>query len=238
MPNNSAYGSDFTQEAFIKALNLIKEAVQDERTDEMTYEYLLGVAPTQEEKDIIMSIRDDERNHRKWFREIYKMSTGQNLENADEEDFTPPASYIEGISKAVMGELGAMEKYRMIREGLPSRYYRDVVFQILTDEMKHATKYNYILNKNAIKPVKSNSLFQATKSNEKTPDEWVSFINPLVKRSIEEQREGVNLEHLLQEFILSGVLVGLGKNPMDAIDIVENWEITGESRLLRESRMR
>lgn len=41
-----------------------------------------------------------------------------------------------------------MEKYRIIREGLPSRYYRDIVFKILSDEIKHAIKYNYILYKN------------------------------------------------------------------------------------------
>ncbi|WP_242865178.1 Fe-S oxidoreductase [Clostridium botulinum] len=39
-----------------------------------------------------------------------------------------------------------MEKYRKIRKGLPSRYYRDMVFEILTDEIKHAIKYNCILN--------------------------------------------------------------------------------------------
>ena len=143
------YGMDFTQEAFDKALDLIKEAVQDERSDELLYSYLISVAPTQEEKDIITSIRDDERNHRKWFREIYKYYTGEDIESTDGEEFKKPSSYIEGISGAVFGELKALEKYRFIREGLPSRMYRDTVFRILTDEMKHATKYNYILNKNS-----------------------------------------------------------------------------------------
>lgn len=145
------YGTDFTKEDLNRALELVKEAVQDERSDELLYDYFISVAPTQEEKDIIISIRDDERNHRKWFREIYKEFTGKNIESANGEAFTRPKSYIEGISKAVFGELSAMEKYRIIREGLPSRYYRDLVFRILTDEMKHATKYNYILNKNAMK---------------------------------------------------------------------------------------
>ncbi|MFL0194806.1 DUF5661 family protein [Clostridium sp. WILCCON 0269] len=145
----SNYGMDFTQEAFKKALELIKEAVQGERSDELLYDYFISIAPTQEEKNIITSIRNDERNHRKWFREIYKHYTGKEIDSKDGKDFTRPASYIEGISKAVFGELGAMEKYRFIREGLPSRFYRDTVFRILTDEMKHATKYNYILNKNS-----------------------------------------------------------------------------------------
>lgn len=148
--NYSNYGMDFTQEAFNKALDLMVEAVQDETADELRYSYLISVAPTQEEVDIITSIRNDERNHRTWFREIYKQFTGEEIPIENGEEFVEPASYLDGVSKAVFGELGAMEKYRFIREGLPSRYYRDVVFRILTDEMKHATKYNYILNKNAL----------------------------------------------------------------------------------------
>ena len=146
----SNYGMDFSQEAFNTALNLIKDAVQGEREDELQYDYLISVAPSQEEKDIISTIRDDERNHRKWYRDVYKYYTGQEIESKTGEEFVKPESYLEGISKAVFGELSAMEKYRTIREGLPERLFRDTVFRILTDEMKHATKYNYILSKNAL----------------------------------------------------------------------------------------
>ncbi len=148
--NCSNYGMDFTKEAFDKAIQLIEEAVQDERADELKYEYLIGEAPTEAEKSIIVSIRDDERNHRKWFRDIYKYYTGKEVQIKDDKEIIKPASYLDGISKAVFGELGAMEKYRFIREGLPGRFYRDIVFRILTDEMKHATKYNYILSMNAL----------------------------------------------------------------------------------------
>ncbi len=146
----SNYGMDFSQEGFALALDLMQEAVQGERADELLYDYLISVAPTQDEKDIIASIRNDERNHRKWYREAYRYYTGEIIEAKDGEEFVPPASYLEGISNAVFGELNAMEKYRYIREGLPDRYFRDLVFRILTDEMKHATKYNYILTKNAL----------------------------------------------------------------------------------------
>lgn len=233
----SNYGMDFTQEAYNKALDLIEEAVQDERADELFYDYLISVAPTQEERNIIVSIRDDERNHRKWFKEIYLYYTDEEIESKDGEKFIRPTSYIEGISKAVFGELGALEKYRFIREGLPSRLHRDTVFRILTDEMKHATKYNYILSKNALKPNMVSMNSTAGVKTEKTPDEWVSYINPLVQRALAEQKEGINMEHLFQEFILSGVLVGLGQTPQQAIEKVEEWEKTGESKLLAQSKI-
>ncbi|MMZ68336.1 hypothetical protein D1872_310140 [compost metagenome] len=59
--------------------------------------------------------------------------------------FEKPASYIDGVRKALFGELAAVERYRDIRAGLPDRYYRDMLFEIITDEIKHATKYNYLL---------------------------------------------------------------------------------------------
>ncbi|HBJ1652081.1 cytochrome b5 domain-containing protein [Clostridium botulinum] len=70
-----------------------------------------------------------------------------------------------------------------------------------------------------------------------TPDDWVRYITPLVNRALAEAKAGINPEHLYQEFILSGVLVGLGKTPQEAIEQVEEWEKTGVSKLLAMSKM-
>lgn len=253
-----------------EALTLAKQAVQGEREDELFYDYLISIAPTKEEKDIIASIRDDERKHNKMFREIYYTFTGREIPPARNEEFTKPASYIEGIKKALFGELAAMERYRIIRAGLPNKYYRDMVFEILTDELKHADKYNYILNINP-KEVRSSIIMQMdisdadnsetdvtnmqqdnTDNNEMdnemnnemdnevqmNPDELVTYITPLVDMAMEEVKEGINLEHLFQEYILSGVLVGAGYTPEQAIEEVEDWEKTGKSKLLQESKMK
>lgn len=128
-----------------EALLLVKAAVQGEREDELFYDYLISTAPTQEEKNIITSIRDDERKHNKYFREIYSFYTKQNLPAQTNVSFEKPKSYIEGIAKAKFGELAAVERYRDIKAGLTTEYYKDMVFEILTDELKHAHKYDYIL---------------------------------------------------------------------------------------------
>jgi len=70
-----------------------------------------------------------------------------------------------------------------------------------------------------------------------TPDEWVEYITPLVDRALAEAKAGINPEHLYQEFILSGVLVGLGKTPQEAIEQVEEWEKNGTSQLLAKSKI-
>ena len=99
-----------------------------------------------------------------------------------------------------------------------------MVFEIITDELNHGNKYNYILSKN-----KSQTNLDNMEHNmDYTPDQWIMYIDDLVKLALEEYKEKINLQHLFQEFILSGVLVGLGKTPEDAIKQVEEWEKTGE----------
>lgn len=128
------------------ALAGIRQSVQGEREDELFYDYLISVAPTQEDQTIISSIRDDERKHNRMFRLMYKELTGQNIPPAAQEpEFVKPESFTAGVKKALFGELSAVERYRDIRAGLPTRYYRDMMFEIITDELKHAQKYNYIL---------------------------------------------------------------------------------------------
>ncbi len=70
----------------------------------------------------------------------------------------------------------------------------------------------------------------------KTPDEWVQFTEFLVKKGLEDVKRGINATHILQEFILMGVLTGKGYSPEVAYETVEEWERTGESKLLQQSK--
>lgn len=70
----------------------------------------------------------------------------------------------------------------------------------------------------------------------KTPDEWIQYTEFLVKEGLEDVKRGINATHILQEFILMGVLVGKGYSPEKAYQTVEEWERTGESKLLQQSK--
>lgn len=236
------------QQALQLSLQLIREAVAGEREDQLFYEYLISVAPTNEEKLIIASIRDDEKRHNRLFRKIYKDLTGQEVPQTAGEEFQRPKTYKDGLVKALFGELAAVEKYRVIRQGLPNRYYRDILFNIITDEIKHSAKYNYLFTLNSQpgsssrnpdtgSQVQTETQVPTQTQPQSTPDQWVMYIDPLVKRALAESKEGINLTHLFQEFILSGVLVGQGFTPKEAIELVERWEKTGESQLLKNSKM-
>jgi len=79
----SNYGMDFTQEGLNKALCLIKDAVQGERNDELEYEYLICLAPTREEKEIITSIRREiiENGIKKYINAILGKQLKAQMEN-------------------------------------------------------------------------------------------------------------------------------------------------------------
>jgi rubrerythrin len=178
-------------------------AVQGEREDELFYDYLIRLAPTREEKQIIASIRDDERRHNRLFRRIYGDFTGMEISSGDEESFERPDSYLDGIKRALFGELRAVEKYRAIRRGLPRGPYRDVLFDIITDELKHASKYNYLFTLNSSMDgsyIDRNERMRqnSTDTSKFTPDDWVRYITPLVKRALAEAKEGINPEHYIK----------------------------------------
>ncbi|MDF2660777.1 MAG: hypothetical protein K0Q94_3568 [Paenibacillus sp.] len=134
-----------------QALEMIKEAVQGERNDELFYDELIKLAPSQEQAKIIESIRNDERGHNKMFREMYRALTGHEITGISNEQYTKVQSYPEGLQRALQGELSAVEKYRNIWFGLPAGIYKDTVYGIILDELKHASKYNYLLTMNMAK---------------------------------------------------------------------------------------
>ena len=106
-------------------------------------------------------------------------------------------SYLDGIKRALFGELKAVEKYKTIRRVLAIKVYRDILFDIITDEIKHASKYNYLftLNNNMNELSMNRKAVQDT--SKFTPDQWVTYITPLVNRALAEAKEGINPETLI-----------------------------------------
>lgn len=133
------------------SINLIESSVEDESSAAEFYQWLIDNIPTDnlskrqvsKIKKIIESIRDDELSHNKSFKKIYTSITGKEA-LPQKESFIVPENFRVGIEDALDGELNAVKKYREIIEGLPSTYYRDKVFNILSDELRHSNLYNFI----------------------------------------------------------------------------------------------
>jgi len=135
----------------MKSINLIQQSIEGEKSDALFYEWLINNIPidilTESQaksiNDTIISIREDEISHNKMFKKMYKQLTGMDAKPVEEE-FVPPENFVEGILKALNGELNAVKRYREIMNGMPNLYFRDKVFNILTDELRHGSLYNYI----------------------------------------------------------------------------------------------
>lgn len=132
---------------FNQAIGLIRKSVGDEKEDEMFYDTLIKQAPTEKEKDIIKSIRDDERKHNQILRRLYYEFTGQMLP-ADilTTETNSNINYKENLEKALFGELDAVAKYRKIMGTMPIGNSYTLLMSIMTDELRHANKYNFLIH--------------------------------------------------------------------------------------------
>lgn len=131
-----------------EALKLLHEAVAGETEDRLFYQYLIQNAPSNEDKEIIAGIRDDEIGHFRLFGQVYSQLTGQPLSPPQNVTFEKPSSYCEGIRKAIRGEQNAVRKYRRILYALQDRVQMNILIGIITDELRHGILYNYLYSKN------------------------------------------------------------------------------------------
>lgn len=130
-----------------QAIELIRQSVGDEREDELFYDNLINQALTEKEKDIIRSIRDDERKHNQILRGLYYNFTGQIIPmDTMEASIDNKLSYKENLEKALFGELNAVVRYRRIMGTMPSGNSYTLLMSIMTDELRHANKYNFLIH--------------------------------------------------------------------------------------------
>ena len=131
-----------------EALEKIKNSVMDELNDELFYSSLLNQAIEEEDKEIIMSIRDDEIKHNRLLRDVYYSLTGITLPQAKSQEQMPTNSYFQNLKKALFGEFKAANKYREIMNAMPDRKNSNTIMEIMVDEIGHSGKYNYLIGKN------------------------------------------------------------------------------------------
>lgn len=130
-----------------QAIDLIRQSVVEEIEDEIFYDIIIKQAPTEKEKNIITSIRNDERKHNKILRDLYYSFTGNILP----QDMSIPKietdlSYQENLEKALFGELDSVVRYRRILGTMPSGNSYTLLMSIMTDELRHASKYNFLIH--------------------------------------------------------------------------------------------
>lgn len=135
------YYDDYYREENV--LDLIKEAMKDERHDRIKYKNMMEMTNNEKIKNQINFAYMDEAKHYKMYQQMYYMLTGKMLDIP-----APPVETYTNLKDAVEtsinGELEAVELYRKILSLLPNQKLRDMEFEILTDEQEHATRFVYV----------------------------------------------------------------------------------------------
>lgn len=121
----------------------LEKFMQDQATAAAFYGALIEQVADPALKDYIEHARDDEQKHYRMLNMLYRDLTGRSYQvQAQPVEFATPAA---GLKRAMDDEYEAFEEYRAVYLGSDIRRVRDVFFELMTDELEHATRFNYVL---------------------------------------------------------------------------------------------
>lgn len=143
---NPDYYDDMYREQMPKrenVLDLIKEAMKDERHDRVKYKNMMDAAKNEKIRKQVEFAYNDEGKHYKMFQQIYYALTGK-MVDIPVPKVEPYNKFIDAVETSINGELEAVELYRKIQSMLPNMKLRDMLFEIITDEQEHATRFVYV----------------------------------------------------------------------------------------------
>lgn len=120
----------------------IVKAITGEAQAYYYYENLAELASSDEEREIIKGIQEDEAKHYHWFMTILRRMGGELPQIPMGE---MPDDFEEGVKKAIMDELEANEFYLDIAYRATDPYIEMHFMHAAHDEQRHATLLQYIL---------------------------------------------------------------------------------------------
>lgn len=124
-------------------LDLLVEAMKDERSDRVKYKMMMEMAKSEKVRKQIEFAYKDEGKHYQMFQQIFCQLSGRTID-IPEPKVEISDRQIDNIETSINGELEAVELYREIRSLLPTRQMRDMLYEIITDEQEHATRFVYL----------------------------------------------------------------------------------------------
>lgn len=133
------------------ALQLILDALNTEQRDAAFYRYLVNIAPTQEDKDIIINIQKDELKHYQLLRRIYTNLTGLVPPEQQPSAAAMPQirTYCQGLFTAFKWEISDSQRYRKILYAMQDRVNINILTDIIADEIEHGSLYSFLYAKNS-----------------------------------------------------------------------------------------
>lgn len=137
--------SALSDQAKSELVPLIQKFMQDQANAAAFYQELQNQVPGEDLKDYVNHAREDEQKHYRMLGELYRELTGRTYEaTAQKIEFPDLAS---GLKRAMDDEYEAAEEYRDVYLKYNNRRVRDLFFELMTDELEHATRFNYVLQR-------------------------------------------------------------------------------------------
>lgn len=123
--------------------DLLIEAIKDELQDYEKYRRMMEMAKDEKIRRQIEFAHKDEGKHARMFKNILYCLTGRMMDvPVPEIDLS--GKLIKDVESSIDGELEAVELYRRIKSMLPGIQFRDMLYEIITDEQEHATRFVYL----------------------------------------------------------------------------------------------
>ncbi|MFC0189946.1 ferritin family protein [Fictibacillus aquaticus] len=126
-----------------QVLEIIKESISGEANGSAYYKKLSQLAPNPYAKKTLEKMSKDEYEHYQMFSQAYQYLTGQQVQP----DMKPVniKNYRQGLLEAFEDEITDYEKYRDTYLMTQNPLIRDLFFRPMSDEIKHATRINFLL---------------------------------------------------------------------------------------------
>lgn len=122
----------------------IEKAINGEYSAIVCYEKLIQAAPSNEERERIREIREDEIRHYQLFCRFYTTLTGRTLTPHVTEEC--PEDYCDGLRSAFMDEQETVDFYLDIFEEANEPAIKEGFHRAAADEQNHAVWFLYFLN--------------------------------------------------------------------------------------------
>lgn len=122
----------------------IRQYMQDQASAVQFYRELGAMAPVPKIREYLRHAADDEQRHYELLGQLYRALTGQTYTATPEK--VSFASFRDGLLMAIDDELEAYEEYRDEYLRYPTPQIRQVFFELLSDEIEHAVRFNTALH--------------------------------------------------------------------------------------------
>ena len=140
--------------SFNQAINMIRKNINNYGNEEIFYNELIKNISDKKIEKIVKDIREDDRKHNRFLKEVYSNLTGQMvpIDNYQTPNISKDEKKEHDISEQLeiilFDKLDNVVKLRKILSVMPNGVNYTLMFAILTDELKNSTKINYLIHMN------------------------------------------------------------------------------------------